>query len=223
MKDKNRGLLVFSIVFAVLGAWMMRRYIAGQAAGMDQAAFALVAELRSDAATGFFSLLTTLGNATFLAPLGIVVIAALFIKGHKLEAVVILLALGVSEVANELLKLMFARPRPAGINLVELPGSFSFPSGHAMIAPCFYLMLALVIARWYQERSWAAYVQPVALIVCLLLAASRVYLGVHFLSDVLTGFCLSMCWYFLVRWGYERRLGRRETIVDPIPQTRQIS
>ncbi|WP_025848468.1 phosphatase PAP2 family protein [Brevibacillus agri] len=217
---KESGLIVCGIVFAVLGAWMFRQYIAGEVAGMDQAAFAFFADVRSEAATTFFQMLTLLGNATTLAPLGVVLVAAFFFKGHKLEAVVVLLTLGVSKVANELLKLMFARPRPSGFNLIELPDSFSFPSGHAMIAPCFYLMLALLIARWYQEKSWSAYIQPIALVVVVLLAASRVYLGVHYLSDVLTGFCLSLCWYFLVRWGYERRLGRRDSVVDPIPQSR---
>ena len=217
---KESGLIVCGIVFAVLGAWMFRQYIAGEVAGMDQAAFAFFADVRSEAATTFFQMLTLLGNATTLAPLGVVLVAAFFFKGHKLEAVVVLLTLGVSEVANELLKLMFARPRPSGFNLIELPDSFSFPSGQAMIAPCFYLMLARLIARWYQEKSWSAYIQPIALVVVVLLAASRVYLGVHYLSDVLTGFCLSLCWYFLVRWGYERRLGRRDSVVDPIPQSR---
>ncbi|MGN7468738.1 phosphatase PAP2 family protein [Brevibacillus sp. SAFN-007a] len=217
---KDKGLLVGGIVFALLGVWMFRQYIAGQVAGMDQAGFAFVADVRSDAATSFFQLLTALGDATILAPLCVVLIVAFSVKGHRLEAAVILLTAGGSEIANELLKRVFARPRPVGFHLVELPDSFSFPSGHAMIAPCFYLMLAFLIARWYREKSWSAYIQPVALVVVLLLAASRVYLGVHYLSDVLTGFCLSLCWYFLVRWGYERRLGRRGAIVDSLPQSR---
>lgn len=75
-----------------------------------------------------------------------------FPQKRRLESVVILLSLGVSEVVNEILKLIFARPRPVGFNLIDLPDSFSFPSGHAMIAPGFYLMLALLIARWYEEK-----------------------------------------------------------------------
>lgn len=218
--SKERGLIFCGIVFAVLGAWMFRQYITGQVAGMDQAAFSLAAAVRSAGLTSFFQLLTHFGNATFLAPFGVVLIVALFLKKRRLESVVILLSLGVSEVVNEILKLIFARPRPVGFNLIDLPDSFSFPSGHAMIAPGFYLMLALLIARWYEEKSWSAYVQPVVFVFVVLLAASRVYLGVHFLSDVLTGFCLSMCWYFCVRWGYEKRLGRRDVVVGPIPQSR---
>ncbi|WJQ83834.1 phosphatase PAP2 family protein [Brevibacillus brevis] len=209
-----------ALIFAVLATIMFALYAAGKVAGMDQAAIAFAESIRSDVGTAFFRWVTHLGGGMFLVPVAVIIIAVLYIKKYRVEAMFVLISLGVSEVANELLKMFFARPRPSGVNLIELPESFSFPSGHAMIGPAFYCMVAFWIAQWFAEKRWSSLVQPAVFIFVALLAFSRVYLGVHYLSDVLTGFFLSMCWYFLLCLGYEERMGRRSTVVDPVPHSR---
>ena len=89
-----------------------------------------------------------------------------------------------------------------------------------MIAPAFYCMLAFFISRWKEKKRWAVFVQPLMLALVVLLSVSRVYLGVHFLSDVVTGFCLAMCGYCFVRYGYERHLERKRDTVQPVIPTR---
>ncbi|MGG4452917.1 phosphatase PAP2 family protein [Brevibacillus porteri] len=209
-----------ALTFAVLATIMFALYVAGKVAGMDQAAIAFAESIHSDVGTAFFRLVTNLGGGMFLVPVAVIMFVVLYIKKYRVEAMFVLISLGASEVANELLKRFFERPRPSGVNLIELPESFSFPSGHAMIGPAFYCLVAFWIAQWFAEKRWSSLVQPAVFVFVALLAFSRVYLGVHYLSDVLTGFFLSMCWYFLLRLGYEDWMGRRSTVVDPIPQSR---
>jgi membrane-associated phospholipid phosphatase len=217
---KYSGLIMGALLFAILSALMIGLYLSGAVSGMDQAAIEFVASFRTEGLTAFFSILTSLGGAAVLAPLGVVLLIAMYVKGYRAEAAAILLTLGVGEVLNELLKAYFARPRPVGVHLIDLPDSYSFPSGHAMISPAFYCMLAYICRYRFREKSWSLFLQPVVFMMVLLLAGSRVYLGVHFLSDVLAGFCLSMVGYFIARFVYVRWMGRRQDTVRPIVQTR---
>jgi len=218
-RKNETGLIVWAFLFAILSAVMLILYTKNAVSKMDEAAFALVADIRTDGLTVFFRFLTHFGGGTVLAPLGVVLVIAFFIKGHRVKAMLVILTLGVCEIVNEVMKLIFARARPDGFHLIDLPTSFSFPSGHAMVGSAFYLMLAYLISRWGQEKRWSRYVQPVALLFIVLVAGSRVYLGVHFLSDILTGFALSMLWYFVVRIGLARWEGRRHTFTNPLQQS----
>lgn len=217
---RRSGYIIGALMFAILAIVMVSLYTAGKVTAMDQAAIAFAESIRSEGLTVFFQIVTNLGGGMFLAPLAVIMVIVLYRRRYRAEAMVVVLTLGVSEVMNELLKLYFARPRPSGINLIALPDSFSFPSGHAMIGPSFYCMVALWGAQWFAQKSWSSFVQPVTFIFVALLALSRVYLGVHYLSDVLTGFFIAMCWYFVVRFGYEGWVGRRSTVVDPLPHSR---
>ncbi|QRG70551.1 phosphatase PAP2 family protein [Brevibacillus choshinensis] len=216
MKRNGRGVAIGAVLFAAMSVALISLYMTGKVNGMDETGFALAADIRTEAWTSFFTALTYLGSGVVLAPVGVVLIVALFAKKLRAEALTLLLTLGGGELLNELLKAVFARPRPTDVHLIPLPDSFSFPSGHAMIAPAFYCMLAYLVSRWLRGSAWATIVQVVTVILVVLLGASRVYLGVHYASDVLTGFCLAMCGYFLVRYGYERHLERQPAPASPI-------
>jgi undecaprenyl-diphosphatase len=94
---------------------------------------------------------------------------------------------------NSLLKLAFQRARPEAVSVTLLAQGYSFPSGHAMVAAAFYTLLAYL--GWRLLRGWPrrAYVGGLALLV-LLIGWSRVYLGVHYLSDVVAGFLAGFLW-----------------------------
>ncbi|MFP3393174.1 phosphatase PAP2 family protein [Brevibacillus sp. SIMBA_040] len=218
-RKSETGLYAWAFLFAIFSAVMLILYTRNAVSKMDEVAFAMVAEIRSDGLTAVFHFLTHFGGGTVLAPLGVVLVIAFFIKGHRDKAMLVILTLGICELVNEVMKLMFARTRPDGFHLIDLPTSFSFPSGHAMVGSAFYLMLAYLVSRWGQEKRWSHYVQPVALIFIVMVAGSRVYLGVHYLSDILTGFALSMFWYFVVRIGHARWEGRRHTLTNPLQQS----
>ena len=101
---------------------------------------------------------------------------------------------------NTLLKLYFNRPRPALIDHDMHLATSSFPSGHAMLSATVYLTLAAVLARTTDSRRLKLYILTVATALSGLVGVSRVYLGVHWPSDVLAGWSAGAAWA-LGAWG----------------------
>lgn len=219
-RKNEMGLIAGALLFALFAATMLILYSRNAVTVMDEAAFSFATAIRAEELTAFFRFLTHFGGGTVLAPLGVVLVIGFYIRGHRDKAVIVFLTLGVSELINEIMKLVFARARPDVFHLIDLPTSFSFPSGHAMVGPAFYGMLAYMASRWLQDKSWSTYIQPAVFVFIVAVAGSRVYLGVHFLSDVLTGLFLSLCWYFLVRIGYARWESRQHMVKGPIQHSR---
>jgi undecaprenyl-diphosphatase len=129
--------------------------------------------------------------------------------------VLLLLAATVGGILlNDVLKGLFGRPRPdTALHLTEVR-SLSFPSGHAMESAIIYLTLAALMARLVQGRTLRLYVLAVAALVTLLVGLSRVYLGVHYPSDVLAGWTAGLAWALLC-WTTASYLQRRGSVEPP--------
>jgi undecaprenyl-diphosphatase len=147
---------------------------------------------------------TSLGSFAVLA----IVVGAgagyLFLA-HKRAAAWLLLGtvLGGSAL-NTLLKFGFARPRPELVAPVARVFTASFPSGHAALAAVTYLTLGALLTRVHPSRPIRIYFITVAVVLALLIGVSRVYLGVHYPTDVLAGWCIGAawalaCWIFMTR------------------------
>jgi len=159
---------------------------------------------------------TALGGVTFLTLLTCAL--AGFLKLQKMYGamwLVILSALG-GLAASTLLKSFFERPRPSLVPHLDSVYTSSFPSGHSMLSATVYLTLGTLLARFVQKRTLKAYFLIVALVLTLLVGVSRVYLGVHYPTDVLAGWAVGLTWA-LVCWLIARSLQRRgavETMAD---------
>src|SRR6202035_2903479 len=127
----------------------------------------------------------------------------------------IVLAVVGGELLNPLLKLIFARQRPTFEDPLVALASYSFPSGHAAGSTVFYGLLAYLVAR--EARSWGLRVLAVvaAAVTLLLIGFSRVYLGVHYLSDVLGGYAAGLVWLTSTVTGVELLRRRRELLEPP--------
>jgi membrane-associated phospholipid phosphatase len=159
----------------------------------------------SDWLVTVFKVVTLAGNSVVL----IVVVGALAIvfvrRGRMNDAAVLIAALGGAGVVNALLKLVFQRPRPE-LAFVHLE-TYSFPSGHAAVATATFTTLAFVIAcRSGRRRAIAVAATATALIG--LVGFSRLYLGVHYLSDVLAGWSFGLAWASLCLIAYTLYDGR---------------
>jgi undecaprenyl-diphosphatase len=103
-----------------------------------------------------------------------------------------------------LLKLGFARPRPELVSHLVHENSFSFPSGHATMATITYLTLGVLLARVQSRTRMKLYVLAVATFLALLVGFTRVYLGVHWPTDVVAGWCVGAAWalgcWLVARW-----------------------
>ena len=144
-----------------------------------------LASHRTGAGEDVFRVLTFFGSPGVALAIGILVFLVLYRRRRLHEAALLPLVLGGAELLNLILKLAFHRPRPE-VAFVQLE-TYSFPSGHAMISTAAYGALAyLAWSRVRTPRGRFALVAGTAILVALI-CFSRVYLGVHYLSDVLAG------------------------------------
>lgn len=144
---------------------------------------------RSDCGINFFSVITFLGNWQWVLPLMALVTIVLFVRRKRWFIWPLLLVVVSSEVVVFLGKILFQRSRPNGG--VFQPIDFSFPSGHAAVAVALYGYLSYVIIKLCPSRyNWLIIVLAVSLAV--LIGFSRLYLGVHYLSDILVGYLLGI-------------------------------
>jgi undecaprenyl-diphosphatase len=138
--------------------------------------------------------ITSLGSFTLVLLVTLGTIGYLVIDGKRAAAALVLVAIVGGVILSEGLKHLFARPRPELVaHLVEVQTA-SFPSGHAMLSATTFLTLGALLARIQSRRRLKAYVISVAIALTLMTGASRVYLGVHWPTDVLAGWCAGAAW-----------------------------
>jgi undecaprenyl-diphosphatase len=119
-----------------------------------------------------------------------------------------------AESGSSVIKLVFDRPRPELVPAFAHAYSASFPSGHAMVSAAVYLTLALQLARTHSDAMSRGYFFAIALVLVLAIGTSRVYLGLHWPTDVLAGWAAGTSWALVVDASarfVERRLERRRT------------
>jgi len=155
--------------------------------------------LRSPCLDSFFQLVSFLGSGYFITFFSLVLMTALVKKRRKRAASVLLFSLSGSGLLVYLLKNFFDRERPfACLNGPGDDGCLSFPSGHATIAFYFYGLLAYFIFRFLKlslRKRWLIFAGLTTLV--FLICFSRIYLGVHYPTDVIGGFLLGSTWLFV--------------------------
>jgi undecaprenyl-diphosphatase len=155
--------------------------------------------------------LTALGSPTVLV-LFVLAVAGALLARRQYHALVLLLVAAVGGMLlDTLLKQVFGRPRPdLALRLTEVR-SLSFPSGHAMASAIIYLTLAALLARLVQPLALKLYFLGLAALLTFLVGASRVYLGVHYPTDVLAGWTVGLAWALLC-WTVARYLQGRGSV-----------
>jgi len=147
--------------------------------------------------TEFMIALSFLGSGYFLTGLALVALALFLIWKKPLRYVwLIAINLLLSSLVNEGLKNVFQKPRPNLNQLVAVTG-YSFPSGHAMVSTAFYGLLIFLCITLMKHRAKYFFSGFLGLLI-LAIGLSRVYLGVHYLSDVLGGFAVGTAWVVLM-------------------------
>jgi undecaprenyl-diphosphatase len=155
--------------------------------------------------------LTAVGGVAVLL-LATLAVAGFLLLDRKLAAMgFVLAAVASGLVVSSLLKACFARPRPDVVPHLSLVYTSSFPSGHSMMSAIVYLTLGALLARTTTRRPLRFYFLAVALLLTGLVGASRVYMGVHYPTDVLAGWAAGLVWATLC-WLVARRLQHRGTI-----------
>jgi len=157
--------------------------------------------------------LTAIGGPTVLGLVVVSVAGFLLLQRRYHTAIVVLATAASGEIANYAMKNLFLRPRPDVVPHLRDVTSSSFPSGHAMESAIIYLTLGAMLMRLAERRVTKMYCIGIAIVLTLLVGISRVYLGVHYPTDVIAGwmfgfFWASLCW--MVASRFERETGVAE-------------
>jgi len=138
--------------------------------------------------------ISSLGGYPILFTLIAVVVGYLLVVRRYGPALYVLLSVGLGTAVSQLLKSLYDRPRPDLVDHLVTTHTASFPSGHATMSTVVYLTLAALIIRLVNHRGVRLYVLAVAILISVAVGLSRIYLGVHWPSDVAAGWSLGAAW-----------------------------
>lgn len=170
---------------------------------VDQRSHSVAASLRNDATTVFFKVAADIGSPIALGIMVLVATVLLAKEGrYRWIGYLLLTAIG-GGVLNLLLKEMFQRARPDLSVALRNAHGFSFPSGHAMGSIIVFSALAYLAVRAFTEWKSRSFAIALATAATLAVGASRVYLGVHWTSDIGAGWCAGLLWFATTTTAYE--------------------
>lgn len=205
--------LVAALTVLVLAGWGIGELVRSLDAA-DLEAVRDVAAQRTPAETTVAHVLSRLGSSLVIGPLAVVCCAALYRLAGPARALYLAVSTAGAVVIFNVDKLLTGRPRPPVAHL-EAATHSSFPSGHATTSAAFYLALVIVVASIGGARLRVAVTAAAAVLLVIGIAASRVYLGVHYPTDVAAGLVLGTAWTLATAAslvpasGRGPRLGRR--------------
>lgn len=153
--------------------------------------------IHADANPGFdrfFKVITIFGNTPTVLLAALILIVVLYIKKRRDGAILLAVSVGGAALITSLLKHLFARSRPNLWVALVHEASFSFPSGHATASAV--LSACVVVIAWQTRWRWSVVV--LGGVYTFVIGLSRLYLGVHYPSDVLGGWCIAFVWVYLV-------------------------
>ena len=189
--------LVLGLAVFVLLGWGVGELWTSVVEPVELNAVLDVAAQRTAVLTDVVRVLTWAGSAFLLVPLALIACLAFVRAGLRREALAIVLSLGGAMLISDWVKLLVSRPRPPVEHLQAVTGS-SFPSGHATQASAFWFSLVFVLPAAGASPKLTRVAAGLALLIVLAVAASRVYLGVHYPADVIAGVLLGMGWAIFV-------------------------
>jgi membrane-associated phospholipid phosphatase len=212
------ALLIAATALFVFG-WVAEEMLEGDTQQFDAFVRTAVHQLATPGLTRLMQVFSFLGSVAAVTAMCLVVICvSLYFRHARTAALLAITMLGVAAL-DVALKLAFHRPRPVAF-FGATPSSYSFPSGHALGSLCFYGILAAILAASARGRGTKFCVWTAAVVLVGMIGFSRIYLGVHYPSDVIAGYCAGAVWLgavvFLDRslrtGGREKLEGRQERV-----------
>lgn len=182
--------IVFPIIIFV---FLTINVVNNNTVGFDNYVYQMVSKFISNNITEIMILISFFGSAEFLTALSLILIVALYKREkYSFYASMIVINILLSSLINICVKYIIHRNRPNILRLIEI-GGFSFPSGHTMAAMSFYGFLVYLSYKNYNVKVKYLIIGILSITI-LLIGLSRIYLGVHYASDVLGGLSLGMLW-----------------------------
>lgn len=193
-----------SLVLGVLFVIMMVLVGADRIAWFDQSIIDAVQGMENEGLTRIMKGFTFLGSSLVATLLSVIAFLFLWlVLRHRKELLMFLLSVGGSEIWNIIIKNWMQRQRPDTHRLIEISG-FSFPSGHSMAAFALYGTLTYLLWRHIPALAGRIAMIVIGVALTLLIGISRIYLGVHYPSDVFGGYLASATWLMLSIYIFEK-------------------
>lgn len=189
---------IIAIIATFFFGWFADEMRDGDTALFDDSIRNLVHSFASPLLTEVMRFASFLGSTLFLVLLGIAVFGIFYYLKRRRAAVLFAVTTIGATILLVALKLAFNRARPEPFFDTILPDSFSFPSGHSLASFCFYLALAAIVTNRMKNRCLQISIWIFAATLVLLIGISRIYLGVHYPSDVVAGFVIGFIWVITI-------------------------
>ena len=187
---KNKNILLISLIIFFI--FITTLVISNKISFIDSSVYNFLISFKNDSLTNFFRFITKFSNVAFLV---IFVLIVLLILRNK-DAVFVIFNLIFLRLLNYVIKIIIKRDRPNILRLIKI-GEYSFPSGHAMISMGVYGYLIYLIYKKI-KNPYIKYLGIIILsLLIILIGISRIYLGVHYFSDVLAGYTLSLIYLII--------------------------
>ncbi|MED4205141.1 phosphatase PAP2 family protein [Neobacillus mesonae] len=188
-----------------------------QIIGFDRTIISVVQGMESPGLTTVMKIFTFIGSTKFVIILSVFLIFFLYkVLKHRLELILFVMAIAGTAIINVLLKHFFHRVRPDFHRLIEVSG-YSFPSGHAMSAFTVYVMISFLLWRHITNRAGRSILILFSILMILAIGISRIYLGVHYPSDIVGGYLASSVWVsmaiFFFQYYKERRYNKHNKLL----------
>ena len=202
--------LIAAISVLVFFGWLTDEVLEGDTRAFDEATRAAVHQLASPTLTTIMRGISFFGGTRFLFCATAVIVVCFIFKKWKREAILLAVTMIGASLLNITLKLAFKRVRPEPFFDLATPKSWSFPSGHSLASFCFFGALAAIVNTGIKSRGLRAAIGITAGVIIFLIGLSRIYLGVHYATDVIAGFTAALIWIGAVKFVEEQLVRRRK-------------
>ncbi len=203
MKDKLVGLknfllnnykLLIMFVCIIILLFLIEDIMDKDIMTFDETGYSIVSKyLITDTLTPIAKIITFFGSAYWL--IGLSIFLLLIIKNKKI-GISISINLGLAALTNFLLKQILQRPRPIGHRIIDESG-YSLPSGHSMVSMAFYGFLIYLVYKRIENKHLKSFLIALLLVLIINIGISRIYLGVHYTSDVIAGFLVAISYLII--------------------------
>jgi undecaprenyl-diphosphatase len=201
--------MLASIATLLFFAWLTNEVLEGETQHFDDVTRNAVHSIASPTLTDTMRGISFTGSSFFLTGATIVMFMWVMSRGWQRDAWLLAITMIGASILNTTLKLTFHRPRPVPFFNLLAPESYSFPSGHSLASFCFFGALASILTTRITNPKINLLTWATAGTLVFLIGLSRIYLGVHYTTDVLAGYAAAFIWIAMIRFVELRIVNRR--------------
>lgn len=200
--NKNNFKILITVV--ILTFLFLSRSYSNLLKTFDLKIIGLIQSLENKYLTVFYQMITNIADTYQSIVITVLLVIFLYTKKYNREALFLTITMSICGIAMPLLKNIFSRERPNFYRLIEISG-YSFPSGHTTAATTMYLTLAIIVLSNMNKLN-KYFVFSIAVLGIVIIGSSRIYLGVHYPTDVMAGICLGISIVSIVYSLYYNKL-----------------